>query len=132
MGCDTSIPGHALHEEGLQRQIGVGTQVSSQERRAAVFPRINRLSTDRQSRVCSSVGLHRISFVRASEDTFKTVTPDALEGKRAARLLGEPTRRRPVLPRPALPRRPAVHRSASTRPWYVRVLDSTGVMNEVW
>ena len=37
------IPGHALHEKGLQRQIGVCTLVSSQERRAAVVPRINRL-----------------------------------------------------------------------------------------
>ena len=30
------IPGHALHEKRLQRQIGVGTLISSQERRAAV------------------------------------------------------------------------------------------------
>ena len=30
------IPGQALHEKGLQRQIGVGPLVSSQERRAAV------------------------------------------------------------------------------------------------
>ena len=36
------IPGHALHEKGLQRQIGDGTLVSSQKRRAAVVPRINR------------------------------------------------------------------------------------------
>ena len=39
------FPGHALHEKGLQRQIGDGTLVSSQERRAAVVPRINRVST---------------------------------------------------------------------------------------
>ena len=36
------IPGHALHEKGLQRQIGVGTLVSSQERRALAVPLINR------------------------------------------------------------------------------------------
>ena len=36
------FPGHALHEEGLQRQIGVGTLVSSQERRALLVPLINR------------------------------------------------------------------------------------------
>ena len=41
------FPGDALHEKGLKRQIGVGTLVSSQERRAAVFPRINRGSTAR-------------------------------------------------------------------------------------
>ena len=35
------IPGHALHEIGLQRQIGVGTLVSSQERRALAVPLIN-------------------------------------------------------------------------------------------
>ena len=38
------IPGHVLHEKGLQRQ-GVGTLVRSQERRAAFVPVINRLST---------------------------------------------------------------------------------------
>ena len=36
------FPGHALHEKGLQRQKGVGTLVSSQERRAFAVPRINR------------------------------------------------------------------------------------------
>ena len=39
------IPGHALHEEGLQRQIGVGTLVSSQERRALFVLLIKRWST---------------------------------------------------------------------------------------
>ena len=39
------VPGHALHEKGLQRQIGVGTLVSSQERRALAVPLINRGST---------------------------------------------------------------------------------------
>ena len=37
------IPGHALHEKGLQRQIGVVTLVSSQERRALAVPLVNRL-----------------------------------------------------------------------------------------
>ena len=39
------IPGHALHEKGLQIQIGDGPLVSSQEQRAAVVPQINRWST---------------------------------------------------------------------------------------
>ena len=39
------ITGHALHENGLQRQFGDGTLVSSLERRAAVVPQINRMST---------------------------------------------------------------------------------------
>ena len=36
------FPGLALHEKGLQRQIGVGTLLSSQERRALFVPLINR------------------------------------------------------------------------------------------
>ena len=39
------IPGHALHEKGLQRQKVDGTLVSSQERRALFVTVINRLST---------------------------------------------------------------------------------------
>ena len=40
-----SVPGHVLHEKCLRGQIGDGTLVSSKERRAAVVPRIKRLST---------------------------------------------------------------------------------------
>ena len=36
------IPGYALHEKGLQRQIGVDTLVNSQQRRALAVPVINR------------------------------------------------------------------------------------------
>ena len=36
------FPGHALHEKCLQRQIAVGTRVSSQERRALFVLLINR------------------------------------------------------------------------------------------
>ena len=36
------VPGYALHEKGLQRQTGVGTLVSSQERRAIAVSVINR------------------------------------------------------------------------------------------
>ena len=36
------VPGHALHEKSLQRQIGVGTQVSSQEQIALLVALINR------------------------------------------------------------------------------------------
>ena len=71
-----TIAGYALCEKGLQRQIGDGPLVSSQERRAAVVPRVNRLS-------CSSTGLHRTSFARASQGSFRTVVFDALEAWRA-------------------------------------------------
>ena len=113
------IPGHALPEKGLQRQIGVGTLVSSQERRALFVPRFNRT-------FCSSTGLHRISFVRASEESFTRVLFGTLLDTRDRCPLGEPNRRRPFRPGPAWPRRRAVHRPAPTRPWYVRVLDSAG------
>ena len=63
------VPGHALHEEGLQRQIGVGTLVNSQQRRALAVPVLNRGQTAGQPVVNrlfgSSTGLHRISFVHA-------------------------------------------------------------------
>ena len=38
---DLEVPGHALHEKRLQRQIGVGTLVNSQQRRALAIPVIN-------------------------------------------------------------------------------------------
>ena len=40
-------PGNALHEKGLHRHNGNGPLVCSQERRAAMVRRINRLSTAR-------------------------------------------------------------------------------------
>ena len=43
-GC-LRFPGYALRVKGLQRQIGVGTSVSSQERRALLVPWLNRWST---------------------------------------------------------------------------------------
>ena len=52
------IPGHALHEKGLQGQVGDGTVVHSQERRAAIAPWISRLSTADKPRV---LFLHRFT-----------------------------------------------------------------------
>ena len=90
--------GHALHEKGLQRKTGDdGTPFSSQERRALAVPMINRSETAVKSVVNrwfrSPIGLHRISFVRASEASSRTVSsirwrakvmvfswPDRLEG----------------------------------------------------
>ena len=128
------IPGHALHEKGLQRQKGVGTLVSSQEQRALLVPVINRLSTACQPVVnrgfCSSIGLHSISLVRASRGTPRRSVFHRLGGKRVGFLLGEQScRRRPVLPVPARPHRPAGRRPVPTRPGYVRVLDSTGILS---
>ena len=74
------------------------------------------------------IGLHRISLVRASGKSSRTVVVETLEGKKVRCLLGEQTRRRLDLPRPAPPRRPAVCRPDPACPWYVRVLDSTSAL----
>ena len=76
--------------------------------------------------LCSSIGLHWISFVRVSEESFRTVVFDALGGKRVGCSLGEPTRRRPVLPGPVRPAAPPCAAPPQPRQWYVRVLGSTG------
>ena len=98
-GNKLDIPGHALHEKGLQRQKSVGPLASSQERKALLVLVINR-------GVCSSIGLHRVSFVRASEELFRTVVFDALEGTRDGFVLREQIRRRPILPGPPRPAAP--------------------------
>ena len=128
------VPGHALCEEGLQRQNGDGTLIRSHDRREA-SSRGGTADTLVVNRgFSSSVGLHRISFVRASGKSFKTFVFDALgvlEGMEDGCLLGEPTRRRRFLPGPALPRRLAVRQRTPTHPWYVRVLDATGMISLV-
>ena len=72
---------------------------------------MNRWSTGCQPVVnrglCSSIGLHRISLVRASGESFRRRVFDALEGTREARFLGEQFCWHPVLPDPALPPRRA-------------------------
>ena len=92
-----------MHEKGLQRQIGVGPLVSSQERRAAVVPRINRSSTG--YRVPPSVYMGFRLFVLPKRRSGQLSSMPG--GKRDGCLLGEPTRRRPVLPGPAPPPRRA-------------------------
>ena len=78
------VPGHALHEKGLQRQLAVGTLVNRQQRRALAVPLLNRGQIADEPRAnrgfCSSTGLHWISFVRACEETFRTVVYGTLEG----------------------------------------------------
>ena len=78
---------------------------------------------------CSPTGLHGVSLVRASEGSFRAGAFDALGGAIDGRLLGEPFRRPSALLGPAPPRRPAVRRPYPTRPRYVRVLDSTDLLN---
>ena len=62
-----------LHEKGLQRQLGVGTLVRNQERRAAIVPRIKSGVIADKPQVnrtfCSSIGLHKVSYTRIRYST---------------------------------------------------------------
>ena len=91
-----------LHEKGSLRQKGVGSLVSSQEQRMLLVPLIKRGWTADETRVnrefSSSIGLHRISFVLASGETFRRRFFDALKGTREACLFGEQFCWHPVLP----------------------------------
>ena len=91
-------------------------------------PRIHRLSS--ADFVPPSVYIQdfvRSCFRRDVQDIwFVFDALEVLEGTRDGCPPGESTRRRPVLPGPALPRRLGVRRRIPTRPWYARVLDSTG------
>ena len=71
------FPGHILHEKCLQRQQGAGPLVSSQETKSLFRPADKPL-VKRGFR--SSIGLHRISLVRASEQSFRTGLFDAFLG----------------------------------------------------
>ena len=93
------IPGHALHEKGVQRQQSVGPLVSSQEQRALLVPLINRgltayqpltnrLSTAYKPLV-NRLFCSRISLVRASGETFRRRFFDALESTRDSCFLRE-------------------------------------------
>ena len=105
----------------LLKQIGVGILIWSLGRRLEVVERTSGLLT---GRFVPPIGLHTNSFVRVCEETFRTVVFDALEGKRVGRLLGKSTCRRLVEARPVSPRILVLRRPASTRLWYVLVLNS--------
>ena len=129
---ENGFPGYAVHEKGLQRQKGAGPLVRSPEKREAAVLLINRSST---ARCVPPSGLHRISFVRASEESSGRVVLGTLGARRAVfapvhRPAAVPSRRaapRPAPPAPLCPARPtAVRRPTSPRPWYVQALESTG------
>ena len=99
-------------------RLSLGKQ-SSQERRAAVVPPINRLSIACEPLVervfGSSTAYSRISLVRASGETFRTCPCNALEGTSDACLLGELFCHQVGVPScQAPPRRPLC--AAPTRP----------------
>ena len=107
-GCvPPSVPGHALHEKGLQRQKrrrSTGQQPRTKSApRPADKPRFNRSFR-------SFIGLHRISLVCSSGETFRRRLFDALESAGEDCPLGEQFCWRTVLPDPAPPPRRAPRR----------------------
>ena len=110
-----TIPGHALHEKGLQGQLGVGTLFSSQARRAAVVLVWDRSSAARR---VPWFGLHWVYCVRASEESNRTFLFFDLEVERKSSPgRTTPRRRAPLRTLPAPPALPclAPPSSAPTR-----------------
>ena len=127
---ENPFPGHALHEKGIRRQKDVSPMVSSQERRAAVVPWIDRLSTALQPAVnrplCSSIWFtwdFGWSGFRGDVQDSCLRCPGSLGGQTRRRSPGQAVPSASCL---APPRNPAVRRPAPTCLWYIRVLDSTG------
>ena len=99
------IPGYALHEKRLQRQISIGKFVSSQEQRALFVPWINRLPIAGQ--------LRALFFHRFTQDLFcprfrKEVQDNCprCPGRQDGRLFpwrADPSASRPALPGPTPP-----------------------------
>ena len=93
--------------------------VRSHERRAAVFPLINRLSTRRFVPPAVYTGLPLFVLPKSRSGQLSTTPRRAkgwLSSGRTDLSVSRPTPHRPATPRCAAP----------SRPWYDRVLDSTG------
>ena len=107
-------PGHALHEKGLQRRIGIGPLVSSQERRAAVVPRINCWSTAGFVLPSVYIGFCLLVLPKNVQDSCLR----CLGGQEGRLFPGrnDSSASRPAPPCRAAPRRPAVRLPAPTRP----------------
>ena len=101
------IPGHALHEMGLKKQQGDSPLVSSQERRAAVVPRIHPFSNAGPTRAWFP---HRFTLDFACSRFWRDVQDMCVRchGGYEGRLSPGRTDRsasRPARPCPAPPRR---------------------------
>ena len=116
------VPGHALHENCLQRQIGVDTLVSSWERRALAVPLINRLPTANQSRVNRESDADfvppsvYIGFRLLVLPKRRPSPEQCLRFARAQEGGLSPGRIDPTASRPAQPRTPSPPRRAALRP----------------
>ena len=93
------VPGHALHEKGLQRQKNVSPPVRSQEQRAPLGPLINRLSTSFQPVVNRSLGYGPCGGSRYS--WREPLRMSAMEGASSMRPSPPCTSPHPTLPFPA-------------------------------
>ena len=113
-----SVPGHALHEKGLQRQICVGTLLSNQERRAAVVLLVDRW-------LCSPSGLQGFRLFVLPETRSGGLSTIVWKVRGTVVSWADGPVGVPCCPSPP---RPAVRHPDPTRPWYVRVLDSTNVL----
>ena len=128
--AERHVPGHALHQKGLQKQIAVGTLVSSQQRRALAVPRLNHWSTAGQPlvKLCFvpplvCIGFPFFSCLRRNVQNSCLWYPGGLEG----RLPSRPTEMSAPWFAQLRPAPPSAVRCADpTRPLCVRVLDSTG------
>ena len=106
------VPGHALHEKGLQRQIGVGTLVRSQERRAIAVPVINRGSTAGFVPPAVYIGFPLFVLPKSRSGQLSSMPRRARRtvdswANRSVDVLSCPAPRRPVAPPCAAPTRPA-------------------------
>ena len=109
-----------MHEKGLQRQIGVGTLVSSQGRRALAVPLVNRLSTAGQPLVNRG---STADFVPPSVYIgFRLIVLPKRRPGQCLRFAGgqerglSPGRIDPTASRPTQPRPPSPPRRAPPRP----------------
>ena len=111
-----------MHEKGLQRKTGVRTLVSSQERRALAVALINCGSTARSGPPSVYIDFLCSCLQKDVQDSF----PRYSGGLDCRLAYVPPDTSASCSARLAAPRRPAVRRADRHRPWYVRVLDSTG------
>ena len=117
------LPGYALHEKDLQRQVGDSTLISSQERRALAVPGdkplVNRW-------LCSPIRLHRefLLFVLLGNRSGQLST---MHWGREGRL--SPGRADPSASHIARPSPACAAPTQPARGMSVRVLDSTNICN---
>ena len=118
-----NIPGHALHEKSLQRQEGDGTLVSSREQKALLVPVINRLSTAGFVPPSVYIGFRLFVLPGGCSGQLSSM-PWGARGT-VASSAKKPVGVQPCRARSAQPPRRAP--PDPTRPWCVRVLDSTNL-----